>query len=414
MKNINKIIFVVTVILIIISNFKMEWILPFVNDENIKIFVRVSLSVLSIYFSVKGLIYALFPDSDETQKALKPLLMVAVILLIFAINIKFPLLYYGFYKIDNDLKYLEKAVNVEPKNPLYNRELGLYYFHKHEYEKALFYYKIALKNKDKANNHLLHYDIGCAYFELADRGKRDDCLDKAIEHLLEANKKKPDNHEYSIALGKARFFKSPEENDTINYLDFRIEKSKENAEYYYLRGYAHMYREEWELAKADFEKAIKKKPSSVDDYFAANKILYAKATVKVRLKGTKEWNDYIEAQVGDEVEYVLEYKNQIEDQITLVENVMMLCFFPENVEYVKGSTRLYNANHREGVALSDNIVTKGLNIGDYRYGTNGIIKVEGRVVDDSLENGLNRVRMWGRVGIERGIKQDYADIFVRK
>ncbi|MBR2855480.1 DUF11 domain-containing protein, partial [Candidatus Saccharibacteria bacterium] len=89
----------------------------------------------------------------------------------------------------------------------------------------------------------------------------------------------------------------------------------------------------------------------------------AKVEKKVRIKGTKEWSESVEAKVGDEVEYQIEYVNLLSDS---VKNVMMRDVLPTNVEYVQNSTILYNANHKDGIAMKENtLTTTGVNIGDY-------------------------------------------------
>lgn len=69
----------------------------------------------------------------------------------------------------------------------------------------------------------------------------------------------------------------------------------------------------------------------------------AKLSKKVRIKGTKEWAESVEAKVGDEVEYQIEYTNLLTEQVN---NVMIRDILPTNVEYVQNSTYLYNSNYQ--------------------------------------------------------------------
>ena len=109
----------------------------------------------------------------------------------------------------------------------------------------------------------------------------------------------------------------------------------------------------------------------------------AKVSKKVRIKGTKDWSESVNAKIGDEVEYQIEYTNLLAEQ---VKNVMIRDILPTNVEYVNDSTVLYNSNHQNGIKLSDNTVTtSGINIGDYNAKGNAYVRFTGKVVDKNAE-----------------------------
>lgn len=65
---------------------------------------------------------------------------------------------------------------------------------------------------------------------------------------------------------------------------------------------------------------------------------------QVRIKGAADqtWKDQIEAKVGDELEFRMEYINTSDD---VQKNVVIQDIFPENLEYVSGSILLYNDTH---------------------------------------------------------------------
>ncbi|MBR3204381.1 DUF11 domain-containing protein [Candidatus Saccharibacteria bacterium] len=135
---------------------------------------------------------------------------------------------------------------------------------------------------------------------------------------------------------------------------------------------------------------------------------------KVRvIGGEKNWFDQVYANVGDTVEYKISYKNT---SSVSEKNVQIIEKLGSDLEYIKGSTKLYNANNKEGVAISsDNITTTGIGIGDYAAGTNATITFRAKVVNKNLGCGADNVlRSWsqGYIGANDTMKQDYADVLV--
>lgn len=123
----------------------------------------------------------------------------------------------------------------------------------------------------------------------------------------------------------------------------------------------------------------------------------AKLSKQVRIKGTKTWSESVEAKVGDEVEYQIEYVNLLASQVN---NVMIRDVLPTNVEYVQNSTYLYNSNYQSGVLLKDNtLTTTGINIGSYGAKGNAYVRFTGKVVDKTLACGKNQLVNWASVTI---------------
>ena len=116
--------------------------------------------------------------------------------------------------------------------------------------------------------------------------------------------------------------------------------------------------------------------------------------------------------VGDTVEYQIAYKNT---EAATVNNVMVKDVLPNNVEYVKGSTVLYNAAHASGAKVNDDkLVSTGINIGNYTAGSNAYIRFQAKVVDKNLACGDNTITNWGQIGVGQTTKQDAATITVKK
>lgn len=131
-----------------------------------------------------------------------------------------------------------------------------------------------------------------------------------------------------------------------------------------------------------------------------------------RKSGEKTWQDSMIAKVGDRVQYGIKFKNVSKSQ--LQKNVMIKDILPKNVEYIPGTTMLYNSNHKNGTKVSDNVITSGINIGDAKAGGAAWVVFDVKVIDNSLFCGITRVRNWGQAGVGQKTIQDYADLLVEK
>lgn len=143
----------------------------------------------------------------------------------------------------------------------------------------------------------------------------------------------------------------------------------------------------------------------------------AKVSKQVRIKGTKTWSESVEAKVGDEVEYQIEYVNLLSEQ---VKDVMIRDVLPTNVEYVKDSTYLYNSNYQSGVLLQDNtLTTTGINIGSYNAKGNAYVRFTGKVVDKTMACGNNQLVNWASATVsgstvKNAVYKDDASVMVKK
>ena len=134
-------------------------------------------------------------------------------------------------------------------------------------------------------------------------------------------------------------------------------------------------------------------------------------TVRIKNSGTK-FAESVEAKVGDEVEFQIEYVNLLQGQ---AKNVMIRDVLPNNLEYVENSTYLYNSNHREGILLSENtLTTSGINIGDYNSKGNAYIRFTAKVVDKSMACGNNQLVNWGASTVDGKVVKDDASVMVVK
>lgn len=137
-------------------------------------------------------------------------------------------------------------------------------------------------------------------------------------------------------------------------------------------------------------------------------------TAKVRqagVTGPDSWSTKTTAKIGDKVEFQMEYRNTSENT---QENVMIKDILPSNLEYVEGSTLIYNAKHDGASIDQDTIVTDGINIGNYTPGSNAFIRFTAKVVDTDLADGSNTLVNWVQCGVGRITLQDYAAVVVKK
>ena len=140
----------------------------------------------------------------------------------------------------------------------------------------------------------------------------------------------------------------------------------------------------------------------------------AKLSKTVRIKGgsDKTWKESVEAKVGDEVEYQIEFVNLLSEQVN---DVMIRDILPTNVEYVANSTYLYNSNYKEGVLLKDNtLTTTGINIGSYSPKGNAYVRFTGKVVNKSIACGENQLVNWASATVKNGVYKDDASVLVSK
>lgn len=143
-------------------------------------------------------------------------------------------------------------------------------------------------------------------------------------------------------------------------------------------------------------------------------------TVKTmsRLVGEKEWSEVVDAEIGDQVEFQIEYNNTgTETQ----DNVMIRDILPGNLKYVPGTTKLYNMNYPNWATLTPDgdIVTRGVNIGSYlgspdgKNGGNAFIRFTAEVVDSNLEEGINTIENFVWVGVNDTTIEDSVKIIIQ-
>lgn len=147
---------------------------------------------------------------------------------------------------------------------------------------------------------------------------------------------------------------------------------------------------------------IKVKPVFADDYLVEK---------TVRNEGSKDWQETVSAKIGDTVHFQIHYRN-LTDQET--KDVMVKDILPKNMEYVKGTTVLYDSLNPTGVKIEDTITTTGVNIGGFAPNGNAYVRFSARIIDNELACGANSLTNWGQVGVGEVTKQDSASVNVEK
>ncbi len=135
---------------------------------------------------------------------------------------------------------------------------------------------------------------------------------------------------------------------------------------------------------------------------------------KVKINGTSGWKESVEAQPGDTVDYLIEYNNT---GTMRQNNVTVKDKLPQGMTYVNGSARYFNTFNPAptGAPATDDVTGKGLNIGNYEPGSNGLVRFSAKVpTADKLKCGENKFVNTGIVETDNGWKQDTADVIVKK
>ena len=90
----------------------------------------------------------------------------------------------------------------------------------------------------------------------------------------------------------------------------------------------------------------------------------------VQLDGGSDWYETVTAKAGEKIRYRIQFKNTGE---TTLENVVIRDIIPANVNYVAGTTILYNAKGEQSNPGDGIVSTDGIKIGNYNPGEEATI-----------------------------------------
>ena len=126
--------------------------------------------------------------------------------------------------------------------------------------------------------------------------------------------------------------------------------------------------------------------------------------------GEKKWANYVNAQIGDIVEFRVSYTNLSKTEVQ--NDVAIKHILPKSLRYVAGTTKLINSTYPDGTYLSPDgsIVGNGVNIGNYNPNANAYVYFRAEVVEDGLACGKNTLVDWAQGGVGTKTIQDYASV----
>lgn len=131
---------------------------------------------------------------------------------------------------------------------------------------------------------------------------------------------------------------------------------------------------------------------------------------EVSAAGQHKWVDSLQAKIGDKVDYKLTYKNT---GTTRQNDITIKDTLPAGMTYVKGSTKVANLNAPNGVAVSDNLTTVGINAGSYGPDTTSTVTFSAQITDNkALTCGQAVLINKASAITANGTKSDQANVTV--
>ena len=137
-------------------------------------------------------------------------------------------------------------------------------------------------------------------------------------------------------------------------------------------------------------------------------------TVRNKTNGEKTWTETVSAKGGDTVQFQIHAKNTGSAGI---QNLVIRDILPKGLNYVAGSTKLYNTSNPKGLKVSDNVIqNSGINIGSYQPNGDAYVRFDATV---SAENSLpvcgeNTLTNIAQASDQKIVKNDTASVKITK
>ncbi len=129
---------------------------------------------------------------------------------------------------------------------------------------------------------------------------------------------------------------------------------------------------------------------------------------KVRTLGADTWNDDVEVDVGNILEFRVRYENISYDDV-IHSDVLLQAALPEGLEYMDGSAFLYSKdNSIIGQIDMGTFIADGINIGNYASGEGAYILYNAKVVKGNLPDGYNKIINWASCSVNKKSIADYS------
>ena len=137
-------------------------------------------------------------------------------------------------------------------------------------------------------------------------------------------------------------------------------------------------------------------------------------TVRNKTNGEKTWVETVNAKSGDTVQFQIHAKNTGSAGI---QNLVIRDILPKGLNYVVGSTKLYNTSNPKGLKVSDNIIqNSGINIGSYQPNGDAFVRFDATVSaeQDLPVCGENTLTNIAQASNQKIVKNDTASVKVTK
>ena len=137
-------------------------------------------------------------------------------------------------------------------------------------------------------------------------------------------------------------------------------------------------------------------------------------TVRNKTNGEKSWTETVSAKGGDTVQFQIHAKNTGSAGI---QNLVIRDILPKGLNYVAGSTKLYNTSNPKGLKVSDNIIqNSGINIGTYQANGDAYVRFDATVAaeKDLPVCGENTLTNIAQASDQKIVKNDTASVRITK
>ena len=137
-------------------------------------------------------------------------------------------------------------------------------------------------------------------------------------------------------------------------------------------------------------------------------------TVRNKTNGEKTWTETVSAKGGDTVQFQIHAKNTGSAGI---QNLVIRDILPKGLNYVVGSTKLYNTSNPKGLKVSDNIIqNSGINIGSYQPNGDAFVRFDATISaeQDLTVCGENTLTNIAQASNQKIVKNDTASVKVTK
>ncbi len=137
-------------------------------------------------------------------------------------------------------------------------------------------------------------------------------------------------------------------------------------------------------------------------------------STQVAITDSNYFKNSLECKLGAFVDTMISYSNT---GTTMQKDVVIKNDLPKGLEYVEGSTILVNYGLPRGKILSDNLITKGVNIGTYGPNMQAMVLFKAKITTEAglfhLVHGENRLKNIAKVITANGTKESSSFVILK-